>query len=57
MFLFYIVNNQNNTIILHIFFNMNKNAIMSRFIEYSNNILFFDVMLTVWRNVKRRDKM
>lgn len=57
MFLFYIVNNQNNTIILHIFFNMNKNVIMSRFIEYSNNILFFDVMLTVWRNVKRRDKM
>lgn len=57
MFLFYIVNNQNNTIILHIFFNMNKNTIMSRFIEYSNNILFFDVMLTVWRNVKRRDKM
>gem|GEM_PF-2972440 len=57
MFLFYIVNNQNNTIILHIFFNMNKNAIMSRFIEYSNNILFFDVRLTVWRNVKRRDKM
>ena len=57
MFLLYIVNNQNNTIILHIFFNMNKNAIMSRFIEYSNNILFFDVMLTVWRNVKRRDKM
>ena len=57
MFLFYIVNNQNNTINLHIFFNMNKNAIMSRFIEYSNNILFFDVMLTVWRNVKRRDKM
>lgn len=57
MFLFYIVNNQNNTITLHIFFNMNKNAIMSRFIEYSNNILFFDVMLTVWRNVKRRDKM
>lgn len=57
MFLFYIVNNQNNTIILHIFFNKNKNAIMSRFIEYSNNILFFDVMLTVWRNVKRRDKM
>lgn len=57
MFLFYIVNNQNNIIILHIFFNMNKNAIMSRFIEYSNNILFFDVMLTVWRNVKRRDKM
>lgn len=57
MFLFYIVNNQNNTIILHIFFNMNKNAIMSRFNEYSNNILFFDVMLTVWRNVKRRDKM
>lgn len=57
MFLFYIVNNQNNTIILHIFFNMNKNAIMSRFIEYSNNILFFDVMLTVWRNVKRRDKI
>lgn len=57
MFLFYIINNQNNTIILHIFFNMNKNAIMSRFIEYSNNILFFDVMLTVWRNVKRRDKM
>lgn len=57
MFLFYIVNNQNNTIILHIFFYMNKNAIMSRFIEYSNNILFFDVMLTVWRNVKRRDKM
>lgn len=31
-------------------------AIMSRFIEYSNNI-FFDVMLTVWRNVERRDKM
>ena len=29
---------------------------MSRFIEYSNNI-FFDVMLTVWRNVERRDKM
>lgn len=57
MFLFYIINNQNNIIILHIFFNMNKNAIMSRFIEYSNNILFFDVMLTVWRNVKRRDKM
>lgn len=57
MFLFYIVNNQNDTIILHIFFNINKNAIMSRFIEYSNNILFFDVMLTVWRNVKRRDKM
>ena len=28
---------------------------MSRFIEYSNNI-FFDVMLTVWRNVERRDK-
>lgn len=27
---------------------------MSRFIEYSNNI-FFDVMLTVWRNVERRD--
>lgn len=25
---------------------------MSRFIEYSNNI-FFDVMLTVWRNVER----
>lgn len=24
---------------------------MSRFIEYSNNI-FFDVMLTVWRNVE-----
>ena len=47
---------KDNTIILHIFFNMNKNAIMSRFIEYSNNI-FFDVMLTVWRNVERRDKM
>lgn len=44
MFLFYIVNNQNNTVILHIFFNVNLNAIMSRFIEYSNNI-FFDVML------------
>lgn len=29
---------------------------MSRFIEYSNNI-FFDVMLTVWRNVERRDKL
>lgn len=29
---------------------------MSRFIEYSNNI-FFDVMLTVWRNVERRDKI
>lgn len=56
MFLFYIVNNQNNTVILHIFFNVNKNVIMSRFIEYSNNI-FFDVMLTVWRNVERRDKM
>lgn len=28
---------------------------MSRFIEYSNNI-FFDVMLTVWRNVERRDE-
>lgn len=28
---------------------------MSHFIEYSNNI--FDVTLTVWRNVKRRDKM
>lgn len=27
---------------------------MSRFIEYSNNI-FFDVMLTVWRNVERQD--
>ena len=27
---------------------------MSRFIEYSNNI-FFDVMLTVWRNVERRE--
>lgn len=27
---------------------------MSHFIEYSNNI--FDVTLTVWRNVKRRDK-
>ena len=26
---------------------------MSRFIEYSNNI-FFDVMLTVWRNVERK---
>ena len=48
MFLFYIVNNQNNTVILHIFFNVNQNAIMSRFIEYSNNI-FFDVMLTVWK--------
>ena len=56
MFLFYIVNNQNNTVILLIFFNVNYNAIMSRFIEYSNNI-FFDVMLTVWRNVERRDKM
>jgi len=29
---------------------------MSRFIEYSNNI-FFDVMLTVWRNVGKRPKV
>lgn len=40
---------------MHIFFNINYNEIMSHFIEYSNNI--FDVTLTVWRNVKRRDKM
>lgn len=29
---------------------------MSRFIEYSNNI-FFDVMLTVWRNVERGEML
>ena len=28
---------------------------MSRFIEYSNNI-FFDVMLTVWRNVELNEE-
>ncbi|WP_270765696.1 hypothetical protein, partial [Phocaeicola plebeius] len=33
---------------------MNKNAIMSRFIEYSNNILFFDVMFGETLNEETR---
>ena len=45
---------KDNTIILHIFFNMNKNAIMSRFIEYSNNILLFDVMFGETLNEETR---
>ncbi len=45
---------KDNTIILQIFFNMNKNAIMSRLIEYSNNILFFDVMFGETLNEETR---